>query len=304
LGADVPERLLEVVDVPSESIVFRTLCGATVSKHPPAVVSSILIELKKCLNTCVSHGLVGEGSYVKNVIEKIQKGRAIARPKNLTAAEVSRRLAAAEEQLERTKTKYDNKRAVLEAEKTLALDDLQLRHADNMERLQEEWGTEHIQAKFNKPSPGLIELRRYAISLMAAGRFEEAAGIGNEISDRDAKETEEAAKRMAQAYQRARERLKQQLDSDTKAAGDSYDVKLLGVTKDAENRLRYLTQRVETMERTKAELETVAKRSHTTLADSSLAPKRVVMPMEQEPLVVNRKLKLPPLSFITESCPV
>jgi hypothetical protein len=112
--------------------------------------------------------------YLKDLIDRIQKGRMIATPKGQSVAEVNRRLVAAEEQLDRSKTRFDNQKAVLEAEKTLALDDLALRHADNIDRLQEEWGSEHMQAKFSKPSPGLMELTRYVRSLMAAGRLEEA----------------------------------------------------------------------------------------------------------------------------------
>jgi hypothetical protein len=183
---------------------------------------------------------------------------------------------------------FENQRAVLEAEKILALDDLELRHADNLDRLQEEWSSEQMQAKF----------RRHAKSLMTAGRFDEAAVITSEITDREAKEIEEATKRMGQAYQRARERMKQQFDGEKKAAAESYDIKLLGLTKEEESMVRPMQHRIEKMEKLKAELEATAKRSRPKPVDPSLIPKRVIIPVDQEPLVVNRKLKLPPLAFM------
>jgi hypothetical protein len=179
------------------------------------------------------------------------------------------------------------------------LDDLDLRHADNINRLQEEWSSEQMQAKFSKPSPGLIELRRYAKSLMAAGRFDEAIVITNEITDREAREADDATQRMVQAYRRARVRLDQQFELEKQAACESYDVKLLGLAKEAAINQRALTRRLEQIHERKSELEYAEKRARS--ASSSHAQKQATVPIDQEPLVVNRKLKLPAIAFMTDN---
>jgi hypothetical protein len=74
--------------------------------YPPTVISSVLAELKRCLRICVADGLVGEGTYLKRLIEQIRKARPISVPKHQSLPEVNRRLVATEEQLERSQTKY------------------------------------------------------------------------------------------------------------------------------------------------------------------------------------------------------
>jgi hypothetical protein len=299
MAESISDRLLALLDVSPESIVFRALCGVSLAEYSQSVISRVLIELKKLLNVCIEKGLIGESSYVQCIIEGIKDERKEAsQSKNLTLERVSERLAEAEDEFQRRKNRWETQKAILDTEKCVLLDNIDLKFEEQTAALTCEWNSDHMQAKYNKPSSKLIQMRHHARSLMVARRFDEAAMLAKEIAKREAIETEEAARKMAEGYQQASLRLRQQFDLEKQGLSANFETKLMGILRAEESNLRPLTQRIEKIQKIKLDSETALKRSRASSAKQDPVKKTVPVSTRHEPIIIEAKLKLPPLGLI------
>lgn len=291
---NVPPRLLEMITHSEISIVFRAICGVSMAEYPDKVVSRVILELKKYLNMCVEAGLIGESSYMQCIIEGVKDERkGVAAQRGMTLEKMNEKLAEAEEKYEKRKSEWENQKAILDTEKELSLEDLEMRYQEEAAKLDEEWNSEHMQSKFNKPSAKLLEMRHNARLLLNAHRFEEAALVADEIEAREAMETEEAALRMRQEYTQANDRLRQKFEADRQVLLDTFQVKRNGIVRAEEANLRPLSQRIEKYQKMKTESEHAARRNRTALARPATARKMVST--RHAPILIEEKLKLPPL---------
>jgi hypothetical protein len=155
-----------------------------------------------------------------------------------------------------------------------------------------------MHARFNKPSPTLIEMRSGTRSLMTAHRFEEAVTMAEEIRRREIVETEEAARKMSSAYQQAGERLRQQYELERDALTTAYESKMLGLLKAEATNLRPLSQRIEKFQKIIVDAENSQRRGPSSVTRTPPARKSVLVPPKAEPVALDAKLKLPPLALL------
>ena len=297
LADNIPEGLLALLTHGKESIVFRALCGVSIVKYPQNVISRVLMELKHYLDLCVEKGLIAEGSYVQCIIEAIKDERKEkARVKDNSIEKVTQRLQECENQFERRKNNWENQKSIMQVDKQLQNEDLELRYQEEAIKLDEEWNSEKMQQKFNKPSPQLIEMRHNARSLLATHRFEEAAQVAEEIAKREAFETEEAARRMSQAYQAATTRLREKFELERETMDDQFRTKYSALLRAEETNLRPLSQRIEKYKNLKEDAEMAQKRSKSSYGRPKSTRKPVLVTSKHPPIVLDAKLKLPPLS--------
>ena len=211
---------------------------------------------------------------------------------------VEKRLKEAESQFEKRKNNWENQKSIMQVDKELQNEDLELRFQEESIKLDEEWNSEKMQQKFNKPSPTLIEMRHNARSLLATHRFEEAAQVAEQIAKREAVETEEAARRMAQAYQAATARLREKFESEKVAMDDQFRTKYSALLRAEETNLRPLSQRIEKYRNIKEDHEMAQKRSKTSYGRPKSTRKPVLVTSKHQPIILDAKLKLPPLSKV------
>ena len=289
---DVPPGLMDIITHSEFSIVFRAICGESMVNYPPPVVSRVVHELKKYLNTCIKRGMIAEASYLQGIIEDIQyEMKDLALQRGLGLEKVNQRLTQAEDNYERKKNQWASQKAMLDTEKDISLEDLELRYQEEASKLDEDWNSEQMQAKFNRPSATLMEMRQNAKGLLNTHRFEEAALVAEAIHAREAQETEEAAKKMRQEYQVANDRLRQKFESDRKVMLENFDHKKNGLTKAEESNLKLLSQRIEKYQRMKDTVNARRAKYNVTKPD----PQRRMVATTKHPVTLDGRLRLPPL---------
>lgn len=289
---EVPDGIFEILRHSEISIVFRAICGESMVDYPPNVVSRVLLELKKYLNICIKKGMIAESSYLQSIIEEIQcEMRDLELQRNLGLEKVTQRLTQAEDNYERKKNQWASQKALLDTEKDISLEDLELRYQEEASKLDEDWNSEHMQLKYNRPSMTLMEMRQNAKGLLSTHRFEEAALVAEAIQAREAQETEEAAKRMRQEYQVANDRLRQKFEADKKVMMDNFDQKKNGLTRQEETNLKLLSQRIEKYQRMKDAVNARRAKYNLTKPDTN----RRMVATTKQPVTLDGRLRLPPL---------
>lgn len=152
-----------------------------------------------------------------------------------------------------------------------------------------------MQAKYNKPSPKLLELRQNARALIAAHKFEEAQELAQQIAEQEAYETNQAVARMQREYQKAQEHLSQKYDTDRKAMYDSFESKLNGIIASEASDLHPFEQRIGNLQRMKKNIEISKKMNTKSCLNVSNQQKKSPVSVKTPPLSMSAKLKLPPL---------
>ena len=297
LAANIPIRLLDLVTHGKESIVFRALCGVSIIQYPSGVVSRVLMELKHYLDLCIEKGLIAEASYVQCIIEAIKDERnEKAKVKDNSLEKVNKRLAELEAKYEKRKRSWENQKTIMLVDKDLQNEDLELRYQEESIKLNEEWNSEKMQNRYNKPSPMLIQMRHNARSLLQAHRFEEAAAVAEDIQKREARETEEAANRMSHGYQAAIIRLRDKFESERETMDDSFRVKYSALLRAEETNLKPIQQRICQYKTMKEDYEIANRRSKTSYGRPKSHRKPLPISSKHPPIIIDAKLKLPPLS--------
>ena len=204
---------------------------------------------------------------------------------------VSAQLEFAQNQYDRHEEHWKHNQYLLEGEREIALQNVDLKCEQALADLKEEWNSEKAVAKFNKPSSKLIELRQHAKALLNAHRFDEVNELLEIIAEQEKNETEEATYQMNKAYQEALDRLKQAFAQEKDVVGQSYTMKLSKIQKDQEADLRPIKQRVESLTKIKDNMimERKSREKRRTTVTRSQPVKAT------KPLVINSKLKLAPL---------
>jgi hypothetical protein len=179
-------------------------------------VDEAVADLRKCLQRCIERGYLPESAYVSQIIEQIRQERRELREPDIDGATtvVRRQLADARGMQDGLEVAWRNRLALLDAEEQIAVEDLRVRWGDAREQLEREWNTERAKARFNKPSPKLIELRWTAKKLMTVRKFDAAAALAGEIERLERDEAEEALRKMNLAFAVAAERVNQRFAND------------------------------------------------------------------------------------------
>ncbi|OHS95103.1 hypothetical protein TRFO_38676 [Tritrichomonas foetus] len=177
----------------------------------------------------------------------------------------------------------------------MALEDLDLKNQEEIANLDEEWNSEKMQSRYNKPSPKLIELRQHARALLNARNFDEAQAIADQISKQEAYETKEAYVRMQREYRQAQEHLSNKYKNDRESLIDGFQSKMNGLLTAESNDLRPFEQRIENLHKVKKNMEITKKINAKNHINDKSQIKKSPLAVRTPPLVLNAKLKLPPL---------
>jgi hypothetical protein len=192
------------------------LCGVSVVGYSEESVKQTITSLRKYLQECVERGYLPECAYLNDAIEKIRDERKAMHEPDLDeeAREAQRRLDDARAAHDDQEASWQNKLAQIDTEEELALQELELKWEEARATLEDEWNSDKVKSRFNKPSPTLIDLRRTARRLLSVHRFDESLIVAREISALEANEGEEATRRMALAYTVAVDRLDRKFYND------------------------------------------------------------------------------------------
>jgi hypothetical protein len=184
--------------------------------------------------------------------------------------------------------RYRNHKTILEAERQLALSNLDMRFEEELDILENEWNSEQTKAKYNKVPPSLITMRQQVQAMMTAHHFEEARELALDIEKAEREEVKRATKRMNREYELAQMNLKSKFLAERQVLEDSYDLKLLTLKKGKAIALRPFEQTISKLEKQKE--KRVAK-----LRDGPLKPlKKVPVKMASRgQLSLTGKLRLP-----------
>jgi hypothetical protein len=180
---------------------------------------------------------------------------------------------------------------------------LSLKYENEGYKLDAEWDSEQIKAKYNKPSATLIEMRHHAKLLLSAHRFEDTAILNEEILKKEREETEEAARKMEFGYRLANEKLQQAFQLEKKGLIETYETKMRGLIRAEENSLRPLSQRVEKFAKMKVEALRSARRVDTSLGKRKKEKVNLGVGMMRglRAVGVGERLELPPISLMREN---
>jgi hypothetical protein len=96
----------------------------------------------------------------------------------------------------------------------LAIHELEMKWKKARDALDAEWNSERARARFNKPSPALIDRRRTARRLLAMHRSDESAVVAREIPELEDAEAADATRRIRLAYRAAIERVDRRFRND------------------------------------------------------------------------------------------
>jgi hypothetical protein len=293
----IPPRLIDLITHPPSSIIFRTLCGIRPINLTKLAFSQLLLELKKYMNLCISKGLIYESSYLKNIMESVKRSIEVDRRETETKS-VNERLLEAKERLQCRINDWEAQKRLLEEERELAIEGLDLKYENEGYKLDCDWDSDQMRAKYNKPSAALIEMRHHARLLLSAHRFEEAALLNLDIERKEREETDEATRQMELGYHLANERLQHELQIERKSLIENYDMKLRGLRRAEETNLRGLRQRIEKFEKMREGRQSSVRRDRDRGGSRFEVKRERVLSggRELKPVCIGARLDLPPIS--------
>ncbi|EAY14165.1 hypothetical protein TVAG_372980 [Trichomonas vaginalis G3] len=298
----IPNRLLEMVNQPHESLTFHALCGSMLPDTPNKIISRVTKDLKGIFQQTMSAGLITESAYVQNIIDALKAAHS-GKKKESNTIELKNRLDKAQNKLNNIRNKFKAQEEEINAEKEKSMiqldDDFQI----EAEYLDKEWQEERTQNRFNKPSAHLINLRNEAKVNLKAHRFEEAALIAQEVAKLEEQEAGEAGQRMAQAYNNAANKLRAKYENEFKVMDDTFEMKKRKIAVDRERAERPLLSIMEKLnaqikqseQESIEEQKRIEKESN---AFNALLNKKIP---QCKPIKIEGKLKLPPLQSFNRS---
>ena len=302
----IPPKLYELIVHPKESVVFLALCGVSIMGYRPKTITYVNGELKKYLNKCVKLGLIQESMYVQNIMDRIKQEKQELKQaqENENEQVIEEQLEEANNEIEKREVEWSRKKEQLEAQRQLALEELQLKYNNAMEELSDEWCSEKMQTKYNKPSPKLIDLRQTAQRLINVHRFEEAARIAAEIEAQEEAESQAAHQRMEADYKHAIQHLNEKYEQDKKTVELTYQSKLTNMeaSRDkslipAQNRAARVQHEKDLIEQ-KKKLSERQERAAEITRRSQEARKQPLPRLQCQSVMANKKLALKPLKRI------
>jgi hypothetical protein len=296
----MPWRLLAVVRrvarmyPGAEGVASLALCGVSIVAYSPATVDAALSVIRDVLARCIRRGYVEESMHVKSVIDSLKREREdVARLDQLEAAEeeIDERLGDAIAVRDNGEWNWNNQLAQLDAERDLAVLELEMKWQEARDALDETWRTEKMKDRYNKPSARLIELRRVARTLLRCHRFEETARVADEIDALEKSEAEDSAKRMAAGYEHAVDRLNRKFENDLDTLRSMFTTRRNQIERSRDARMMPVTRKVSKYTKKKEALEQQQKRKPKLRLAST--PER---PGRQTTIAAkSAKLQLPPI---------
>lgn len=300
----IPDRLKELIVHPKESVTYLALCGVSILGYKESTVSSVYKDLKKYLDQCVQLGYIEESMYVDGIMKKIkdEKKELEKTQTNDQVEQIDEKINQLNEQIDKMTKDHQRNLCSLESEKEVALSEIDVKMDDSLALLEEEWSSEKMQSKFNKPSPKLIEMRQTAQRLIGAHRFEEGAALAERIATLEDQESQEAAEKMNSAYQVACERVVKKYSAEKVTVEGSFNDKKASMEGIYQKQLIPLNNKLKTLQHEKEQKQMEIKRNEREERAASVArrpeTRQSTTKMSGEPIAINKRLSLPPLKQV------
>lgn len=300
----IPERLRELIVHPKESVTYLALCGISILGYKEATVSRVYNDLKKYLEQCVSLGYIEESMYVDGIMKKI-KNEKNELEKTQASEEVEsldNKIEEINKQLEKMSKEHQRNLESIDAEKQLAVEEINIKTEAQLEKVDEEWNSDKMQTKFNKPSPKLIEMRQMAQRLLTAQRFEEGAAMAEMIQKQEEMESEQAAEKMNAAYQAAVDRVMKKSAADVTTVEGMFNDKKTNAEGQYKKSLLPLQNKLQSLQYEKENKKMEIKKNERELKAAMVArrpeSRNSTMKMSGGPISITKRLSLPPLKHV------
>lgn len=316
----MPPNLRDMVTDPKGSPVYLALCGVDISGYNKAAIENAIYMLKYYQKECILQGFIQDSAYIEDIITStLAQARELEKFDVPSLGDAEDQLDDALAQLEKKEAKWKNIDSQINASEQLVLNELHLKHQNDLENLNIEWNSESKLNQFNKPSKKLIELRMAAKTMMKQHRFSESAQVFNLIAKQEKKEQDDASRKMQEAYKLAQQRLEKQYQRDVESAKLQFEKKRNAIQMKKKVSLTPLDKRVSKCEQTvdkrlevEKKLEKRERRSranssfamnadssvYSTCADSYYQNRAASRLSIKAPKNSNQKLRLPPIKPI------
>ena len=290
------------IGFPKTSIVRRALCGESMSKYPVELSNHVVADLRRLLEEGIAMSMVDECGFIDQVIKNIKNDieKSSKKSKQFSNENVNSNskilLDEAKNALEHRTQQWEAKKRILETERELKMEEIQMRYEEESNQLAQIWQSNKKLNQFNKPSPTLLKMRQQVKIQLQSHKFEEASLLAQQMQDRDRQETEEARLKRDAAYKDDCERLRKKFELESKSVNDQFDTKLASLVKKQEEDVLPFQNRVIKYNNSFEEKKLAAKRNSSSLSKSKPELMRPLTRTSVGPIQTNAKLKLPPLN--------
>ena len=316
---DLPLNLDEIVFHSRESLTYKALLGVQLQGLPQTMLTSIVNDLRKYMDTAVDTGLIDEAVYIQKCIDNLRCDKSAEKYEaERELKDLDQKIQEAQAELaERTKF-WDTEQAMMERELEMTLLDVSNNEDEALSELDRQWQSSRKQQLYSKPSANLLNLRHMAKKMIRIKNFEGVKEVAAVIEAREREETSQAAKRMDADYHSADAKMKDKYEVERANIIQNYEKRLHNLLRAKETNLRPINQRIQNLEKQRQEAATTAKKCKEAMnASAALSPRsslptsravsRVTrrdkgipgQPPSQLPALMSKpKLSLPPITRI------
>ena len=318
---DLPLNLNAIVFHARDSLTYKALLGIQLHGMPQTMLTSVVNDLRKYVETAVDTGLIDEAVYIQKCIDNIRSDKSAEKYEaDKTMRDLDHKIAEAQAELSERMAFWDNEQAMMERELEMTLMDININEDEALSELDREWQSPKKQKMYSKPSPGLLNLRHVAKKMIRIKNFEGVKQMAAVIEVREREETSDAASRMNNDYHHADAKMKQQYEVERSNILQNHEKKLHNLQRAREANLRPITQRIQNLEKLRQEASNTVKKCQEAMAASAaMSPRSSVttsratsrtatrggdrgipgQPPSQLPALMSKpKLTLPPIARI------
>lgn len=257
--SNIPPRLLELIPNKRESLAYLALSGASLIGYKTQTIKKALKELKLLLSKCIDNGYLNESIFTDNTIKRVaDELKYVEKNKDTTQQTIYQledQLSQNETEMKQKAIFFESHRVKLNADKDLAQRELYMHLQEDLEELDREWFSQEKADSFARPSTKLVRMRKEAMHLLSAKRFEEASALGNDIEELAEKETVDAMVKMRRNYENAVLKRQKQFLLESQAIDETFDRKV-SLMQQKKKKVDYvLTRRADKINNKKALLE-------------------------------------------------
>jgi hypothetical protein len=293
-----PARLVMLVTEPNSHIIWLALSGVSIIGYAKDSVNQVLDRLRIYLKDAIEKGWLDESAFLTDMIDHIRAERdEMRRIEEMESPEaMDERLSIAKIARDARAQEWGNKTVLVDSEEELALRSLELRYAEDQERLERVWNSPKMVARYNKPSPTLLEKRGTVRRMLTVHRFSEAARLADEIEAMEKFESAQAAAQMRRAYKAACDRLEKQFVNDTDSLRGGFATKRHQIERGKTQSLIPLGRRVDKFAQQKESfLESQKRNPPAARSRTPIVAARSTLRPDTTIGTVSEKLKLPVL---------
>lgn len=252
----VPPRLLELMHCKTNSVQFLVLSGVPVDGYRPKLIKKAITDLQALLDTCVKKGYVAEARFVDDAI-KLAKADLKDRLETADVSEVFNvedQICEVQTEMDQKKHAFESSLARIDAEAAIQKRELQLRLEDDLDAIDDEWTSPQKSKKFSRVSAKLQDMRKEAMSLLNAKRYEEAERVNNMADKLAEEESLQAQEQMRAQYIKCLKKRQEQFEVDMQNVEMAIERKKMSIIKDYNVIHAALNKRMDKLQTKKAEI--------------------------------------------------